>query len=187
LEKVELKAERSKLMDRKRRGLSRADVLVGLGLLALSAWLFAACIVDLRGGAEWKGIALAQRPPHEPSRAVDPFHWEPAHFGLKTMPVAFGGDVYAAIAFSTRTGRYGYGFNFATRAGAESRALDDCDADDCRVIVWTRNGCCALAVGEDNKYGYGYGATRGTSESTALEECRKRTSGCRIKCWTCTD
>ncbi len=99
-------------------------------------------------------------------------------------------DLYAAIAYSRSTGNSGYAFNFATRAGAEARALERCGASDCSIYVWVRNGCCALAVGDGNRYGWSwrYGANAySEARSRAMAECNARTGNCRIVAWTCTD
>jgi hypothetical protein len=64
---------------------------------------------------------------------------------------AKGDDKFAAIAVEVPRGAFGYGFNYDSRSGAETRARDECELfasrpEDCRNVVWVRNGCAAVAV-----------------------------------------
>jgi type II secretory pathway pseudopilin PulG len=96
-------------------------------------------------------------------------------------------NYYAAIAYSFGTGKWGNAYNYTTRAEAERVALSKCGKSDCEVLAWARNACCALAVGDDSKYGYGWDSDRSSAERRALAECRKRTTNCEIISWACTD
>jgi len=82
---------------------------------------------------------------------------------------------------------YGYSYNFDTEDEAKRVALKYCEKPDCQVITIVGNGCTALAVGDGNGYGYGFARDRAGAENRAMEECKKRTTGCRAICWTCTD
>ena len=95
------------------------------------------------------------------------------------------GNTYAAIAYSPSTGDYGFGYNFGTRAGAEQRALKDCNGDDAQIVTWVNNGFCALALGDDqSRWGYGYswggGASNVEAKQRALKQCQSRTTGAHI-------
>ena len=103
-----------------------------------------------------------------------------ATFLLGPRALADDDDKFAAIAFSQATGAYGYGYAFDSRDGAEKEALAQCSGDDAAVVVWVRNGWCALAVGDDNAYGYGWADDLGSARKIALAECRKRTTNSRI-------
>jgi Domain of unknown function (DUF4189) len=81
-------------------------------------------------------------------------------------------DTYAAIAYSPSTGAYGYGYGFSSRAAAELEALDQCSGRDARVVVWTRNSYCALAVGDDGAYGSAWGTSPSIARNIALQKCR---------------
>lgn len=96
-------------------------------------------------------------------------------------------DRYAAIAYSFKTKKQGYGFNYHSREEAENAALRGCQAADCEVIVWTRNGCCALAVGADDGYGFSWEYQLEAAKTHALSECQKRTKNCQVISWTCTN
>lgn len=78
---------------------------------------------------------------------------------------------FAAIAYSEGTGRYAWSYGHGSRAGAENDALARCGAGDARVVVWTENGWCALALSDGGAYGYGWGPNRATAERLALRQC----------------
>ncbi|MFS8048581.1 DUF4189 domain-containing protein [Rhizobium sp. BR 314] len=95
---------------------------------------------------------------------------------------------FGALAYSRSTGSYGSSHNYSTRADAEDEALSNCSsyADDCRIVVYFRNACGALAVGSRRGFGYGWSARRGEARYTALANCRENDRGCRIVNWTCS-
>ena len=108
---------------------------------------------------------------------------------LCTMPflvvarVAKAGDVdyYAAIARSSNTGKYGFSYGRTSRYEAEQEALEYCDAPDAKVVVWTRNAWCVLALGDDvGDYGWAWATSLSCAKSRALAECRKRTTNCYV-------
>ena len=101
-----------------------------------------------------------------------------AAFLLASPAAARADDMYAAIAYSPKTGVFGYGFKFDYRKEAEQKALDECKADDALVVVWVKNGWCSLAAGDDDPSIIGYGDNQDRDEAikTALAECRKLTA-----------
>jgi len=114
---------------------------------------------------------------------------EPSSNGLLGMP-ASASDLYAAIAYSKEANRWGYGFNFLTLQEAKNRAIDRCGDVNCRVVVWVRNGCCALAVGDGGQHGWSYrygDYARSEAMNRSLTECSSRTTNCRVVAWTCSD
>src|ERR1700733_9615979 len=52
----------------------------------------------------------------------------PLHAVRAQQVIVFDGDTYAAIAYSPSTGKWGYGYNYGTRGGAERAALRTCNA-----------------------------------------------------------
>ena len=67
------------------------------------------------------------------------------------------------------------------RAEAESIALGHCRESDARVVVWSRNAWCALAVAEDKAFGYARGKSSAEANRLALAHCREFTkTPCRI-------
>lgn len=99
-------------------------------------------------------------------------------------------DNFGAIAYSPAASSHGYSYNYATQWAAENRALQECERysgmGDCRIIVWFKNGCGALAEGNGG-YGSGWGATRALAERNALQSCSQYAYNCRITRWVCTD
>jgi hypothetical protein len=92
-----------------------------------------------------------------------------------------GGDAYSAIAYSKSTGNFAAAVAKASATQAEMEALHKCEAKDAKVVVATKNECCALALGKDKGvFGVGKGATEKEAQDKALEECKKHTSDCQI-------
>ena len=104
--------------------------------------------------------------------------------------IFFRGDTYAAIAYSPKTGKYGYAYGQSTRDIAEGIAKRHCKVDDARVVTWVHNGWCALAVGEKGTYGvgwsYGNGATNRNAKENAIDECKKRSKTARLLLCVCS-
>lgn len=88
---------------------------------------------------------------------------------------------YAAIAYSTSTGKYGFAQGYSSRGCAEQAALGHCPVEDAHILVWARGNWCALAVGDEvGEYGWAWAGTAERAKQRALEECRKRTTNCHI-------
>ena len=96
-------------------------------------------------------------------------------------------EKYGAIAYSGSSDRCGVSFNLRSRADAEKRAISECGESDCEVKVWFRNGCGALATGSDGSIGWAWSGNKAGAEKNALHECGKRSGGCRVRCWACSD
>jgi serine/threonine-protein kinase len=98
------------------------------------------------------------------------------------------GDRYGAIAYSLRTGHYGYADNAATRAGAERRALDLCERRDCKIEVWFLNSCGALATSENGQYfGWAHDTSLREAKEIAVRNCRREGGrGCRVLVSACS-
>ncbi|HYM62506.1 MAG TPA: DUF4189 domain-containing protein [Thermoanaerobaculia bacterium] len=96
-------------------------------------------------------------------------------------------DRYGAIAYSKRTGHYGYSSRALSRGEAEDRALRNCEGRDCRIEVWFRNSCGALATGSDGYVtGWAHDTSASEARERALRECRDRDGRrCRVIIWTC--
>ena len=88
---------------------------------------------------------------------------------------------FAAIAYSTETGNWGYSFGQGYLSDAQNVAIDRCNASDAKVVVWVENGWAALAVGDNGAYGWGWsGNSRAEAETIALQ---KAGANARIRCW----
>ena len=97
---------------------------------------------------------------------------------------------YGAITYSDASGTHGFSYDYSTRAGAETRAISECERvsgyGDCYVLVWFRNACGALAESYDGAYGSGWGSDRAIAEQYALQSCNQYGRGCTISRWVCT-
>jgi hypothetical protein len=92
-----------------------------------------------------------------------------------------GGDSYSAIAYSKSTGHFAAAVAKPSASAAEVEAVHKCEAKDAKVVVSTKNQCCALAIGKDKAaYGVGVGATEKEAQEKALEECKKKTTECQV-------
>lgn len=109
--------------------------------------------------------------------------------------IFFRGDSYAAIAFSEKTGRYGYTYDQMSRDIAEVLARRRCrngdpKVDDAKVVGWVHNGWVALARGDNGAWGVGYshgnGATNKEAKERALAECRKRGKNAKLVVCVCS-
>lgn len=103
--------------------------------------------------------------------------------GLLTGIALAQRDNYGAIATS-KSGVWGYGFDYPTREQAEQRALKECGKSDCQIQVWFKNACGAVAKDPQGNLGWGWSASREQAEANALSGCA--TGACKIQVWACT-
>jgi serine/threonine-protein kinase len=95
-----------------------------------------------------------------------------------------GGDASGAIAYDDDTGDYGLTYNYPSRASAERDAKEDCGNRNCKIAVWFKNQCGAVAEAK-TVWGYGLGTSRKEAKKDALSMCGK--GSCEIVAWACTD
>ena len=101
-------------------------------------------------------------------------------------------DLHGSIAFSQHDdGGYAWGiaWSFGTSVGATAESIDQCHAyggTECREVGWFRDACGALAIGDGNGYGAGWGDTTGAAERDALAQCRAENQNCRIEVARCS-
>lgn len=101
-------------------------------------------------------------------------------------------DRYVAVALSPEKGPAGWGAKFSSENGAQQRSLTECansGGTHCVMAAWSKNGCVALAVGDQDAYG-GYknywgmnGATLEAAEQAALA----KNGGGHIRVARCAD
>ncbi|MGO7045255.1 DUF4189 domain-containing protein [Rhizobium johnstonii] len=79
----------------------------------------------------------------------------------------------------------GWSHAYDNRGDAETVARRNCDssANDCRIAIWFRNGCGAVAVG--HRGGWGYDGRE--AQRQAIRSCRKQTGSCRVIRWQCSE
>lgn len=91
----------------------------------------------------------------------------------------FGANSFQAIAFSQGTGKYGFAYDFSTQESAESKAMENCEEEDCKVVMWSKNSCLSLAVGKGNGYGTNWAKSNSEAEAKAINSCKKYTKNCK--------
>lgn len=94
------------------------------------------------------------------------------------------GDQYGAIATSS-SGRWGYSYNFSSRSKAEAKALKECGDQDCRIQVWFKNACGAVAKDDNGSLGWAWNVDIDEAKDDAISSCG--TGTCEIVTWACTD
>ena len=91
------------------------------------------------------------------------------------------GAFWGAIAYSTKTGAYGYAVNRTTKRDAETEAFRICGTN-CNLLRTFHNGCGAVAVRE-KRVSSDTGASREIAQAKALRKCGDQ---CKIAVWACT-
>ena len=104
------------------------------------------------------------------------------------------GDLHGSIAFAKLDrGSYAYGIAWnaespeAARRGAREECARHGGGSACREVGGFRNACGALAIGDNNGFGTGWGATNAEAESDALSNCRAANRNCRGEVSRCVD
>jgi hypothetical protein len=103
---------------------------------------------------------------------------------LQTAPAA-AQDYYGAIAYSNSNGAMGWAYDHRSRAAAENDALARCSGS-CRIAIWFRNACAAIATSPDHAYGTGWSTSRREAEGIAMNVCRQHSGNCSVERWICT-
>ena len=91
------------------------------------------------------------------------------------------GGLWGAIAYSTKTGAYGYAVNRPSKRDAETEAFRNCGTN-CDLLRTFRNGCAAVAT-RPKRFASDTGASREIAEAKALRKCGDQ---CKIAVWACT-
>jgi len=97
-------------------------------------------------------------------------------------------NMFGAIAYSEQTGAHGYSYNHPSRAAAENRALKECSSrsQGCKVTIWFRNACGALARG-DTGWATAWARTNILAEQQAVRTCSQYSENCSVMRWVCTN
>lgn len=94
---------------------------------------------------------------------------------------------FGAIALSESTYAFGWSGDKLSRQAAERIALRNCYqyADDCRIVMWTRNACMALAIG-DESWGTSWNTVKSKAINHAMALCQENSDGCRLALRQCS-
>ena len=90
-------------------------------------------------------------------------------------------QLWGAIAYSSKSGSYGYAVDKRTKRDAETEAFSRCGSN-CDLIRTFRDACAAVAT-KPARTSSDTGASREIAEMKALKKCG---SDCAIKVWACT-
>jgi serine/threonine-protein kinase len=90
-------------------------------------------------------------------------------------------QLWGAIAYSTKSGSYGYAVDRKTKRDAETDAFRQCGAN-CDLIRTFRDACAAVAS-RPTRASSDTGASREIAEMKAMKKCG---SDCAVKVWACT-
>lgn len=103
-----------------------------------------------------------------------------------------GSPRFGAIAYSVSSGKFGFAFDYPSRAQAERRAIAECakrsGGVDCATEIWFFDNCGAIALGPKPIRGSAYAASEAMARGQALQSCRARSQGapCRIEASVCS-
>jgi serine/threonine-protein kinase len=97
-------------------------------------------------------------------------------------------DSFGAISLSPKTGATGWSYDYSSRLEAEEVAQSHCDrnARDCRVAIWFKNGCGAVARGADGGWGSDWAPGSRRAQRAALAACSNHSDSCRVIRWQCS-
>jgi uncharacterized protein DUF4189 len=90
-------------------------------------------------------------------------------------------QLWGAIAYSSKTGSFGYVVDQKTKRDAEAEAFRQCGSN-CDLIRTFRDACGAVAA-KPKRASSDTGASREIAEMKAMKKCG---SDCAIKVWACT-
>ncbi|HUL10087.1 MAG TPA: DUF4189 domain-containing protein [Candidatus Acidoferrum sp.] len=77
-----------------------------------------------------------------------------------------------ALAYSPSTDEVSSGSSgFFTLRELQMKTLENCKADDCRIVATMRAGQCAAVASSDKSFGVGKGASQAEADAAAMENC----------------
>jgi hypothetical protein len=96
-------------------------------------------------------------------------------------------ESFGAISLSPATGATGWSHDYTSRWEAEEVAQSNCykNAGDCRVAIWFKNGCGAVARGPDG-WGADWAAGSSQAQRAAIASCSNHSYGCQVIRWQCS-
>lgn len=103
-------------------------------------------------------------------------------------------ELWGSIVFSQESGggyAWGMAWSYGSHASATNRAVNECRSrgggNYCREIYWFHDACGALAIGDNNGFGAGWGTSTADAENQAMTGCRRHNSNCRIEISRCSE
>lgn len=142
-----------------------------------------ACSPGVGGGPSGDPHCMA------PILANDPYYNGSINRGQPQSITIHIPSKYGAVAVNTETGISGGALNKNSKSEAKRAAIRQCEEGGknapCKVVIWVRNGCIAVAEGKfpSGKSQIFYSSTgeEGTVENDVLRKCRKSgASNCEV-------
>jgi Domain of unknown function (DUF4189) len=98
---------------------------------------------------------------------------------------AFAG--FGAVAWDKETGKTGWIWNQPTAQKAAEKALSECGATGCRIVIKPTSDCAAVATTSDGRIiGAAARKTQDAARLKALTDCQKRKGGeCVVRASDC--
>jgi serine/threonine-protein kinase len=93
---------------------------------------------------------------------------------------------YGALAFYQDQGRWGSSYGYPDRRSAERRALDECGHRRCKIAVWYRDGCGAIAMGSTGGAGWAWAGDVRDAEDDAIDACYDVDRNCDVLVSSCS-
>src|SRR5262245_40264517 len=87
-----------------------------------------------------------------------------------------------ALAYSPSTDEVSsVSLNMFSLREVQIKALEQCSADDCRIILTFQPGECAAVASSDKHYGYAVAGSQADAEASAVEDCaRGQDPNCKV-------
>ena len=88
-----------------------------------------------------------------------------------------------ALAYSPSTDEISSGSSgFYSLRELQIKTLENCSADDCRIVATFRAGQCGAVASSDKGFGVGKGASQAEAEAMAMENCSNdgEDKNCRV-------
>jgi len=93
-----------------------------------------------------------------------------------------------AIAYSPSTDEFSSAsLNIFSLREVQIKVLENCSADDCRILMTFGPGECAAVASSDKHFGRGGGMSQAEAESKATEDCARGGAdpNCKVVGWHC--
>jgi serine/threonine-protein kinase len=108
-------------------------------------------------------------------------------FGYALLPGGPALAGYGAIAWDRESGKIGWIWKQPTAKTAAEKAISECGASGCRLVIKPTTACAAVATTADGKaIGAAARKTQDEARLAALSDCQKRKAGdCVVKASDC--
>lgn len=119
-----------------------------------------------------------------PDRSNSPYYQGGS--GSTTLPpAAVWADRWGAVAFDSKTSKFGAAENQRNKAGAEQAAMADCGTQGCQIIFPYANECVAF-TGKAGGIGVAGAPKVEDAIARAMEQCSKYGPGCQTVYSACS-